>query len=132
MHKERCEEIQEWIAKQAMKGPEWAIAYGLLEVSWALRFVGSIVAGPMDDCAGVNRIGAELGRIADRMQGLETEAQRAIRKGAAKAELASIEGIEVGEEGVRVTYKGGERKFVGRDEGLRLYQRWTAYGGERW
>jgi hypothetical protein len=38
-------EIEEHITQNAMKSPEWATAYALLEVSWSLRFVGNSIAG---------------------------------------------------------------------------------------
>jgi hypothetical protein len=126
---DEAKKIQDYIAKQAMKNPEWAIAYALLEVSGWLRYVGDIIAGPIDDTSGLNRIGAELGRIADRMQGHETEAQRKVRKAEEKAALSEIEGFELEGEGVRVSYKNGDRKLMGKEEGVELCQRWRAIGG---
>jgi hypothetical protein len=127
--RDQAEKIQDYIAKQAMKSPEWAIAYALIEISWSLRYVGDYIGGPMDDCGGINRIGAQLERIADRMQGLETDKQRAFRKMEERMELRKIERFEDGEEGVKVIYKNGQHKFMGKVEAAELYVRWKANGG---
>jgi len=48
-------------------------------------------------------------------------------------DVEKIEKIEVGAEGVRVTYKNGERKFIGGEDGFNLYRRWNEHvnGGVR-
>ena len=38
-----------------------------------------------------------------------------------------IENVEEGAEGVRLTLKGGDKKFVGGEEGRKLRKGWTAY-----
>jgi hypothetical protein len=42
--------------------------------------------------------------------------------------LEEVSEVEVGAEGVRVTLRNGERKFVGGEVGFELYQKWT----EQW
>jgi len=44
--------------------------------------------------------------------------------------LHEIERVEKGEEGVRLTLKNGERKFVGGDDGFNLYRKWMEHGGK--
>ena len=39
--------------------------------------------------------------------------------------LDEVSEIEVGAEGVRVTFIDGERKFIEGDIGFELYRRWT-------
>jgi hypothetical protein len=39
-------------------------------------------------------------------------------------ELEEVAEIEVGAEGVRVTFKGGKRKFIEGETGFELYRRW--------
>jgi hypothetical protein len=46
-----------------------------------------------------------------------------------RVDVTEIEFVEIGEEGVRITFKSGDRKFVGGDEGLKLHQRWKENGG---
>jgi len=38
-----------------------------------------------------------------------------------------VSDIEVGAEGVRVTWRNGERKFIGGEIGFELYQKWIRH-----
>jgi hypothetical protein len=43
----------------------------------------------------------------------------------ADVKFEEIEWVEVGAEGVRVTFLNGERRFVGGEVGFELYRKWT-------
>jgi hypothetical protein len=59
--------IDEFIEGKARSGPDWAIAYALLQVADAIRVASQNIAG-VDDFTGIMRIGAELGILADATQ----------------------------------------------------------------
>ena len=44
--------------------------------------------------------------------------------------LEEVSEVEVGAEGVRVTLRNGERKFVGGREGFELYRSWMEWKQE--
>jgi len=48
----------------------------------------------------------------------------------ADVKLEDVSEVEVGAEGVRVTLRNGERKFVGGDIGFDLYRRWMEWKQE--
>jgi len=58
-------------------------------------------AGPRLCCVGGEVIDGVVQMITDRM----------------RVDVTEIEFVEIGEEGVRITFKSGDRKFVGGDEG---------------
>ena len=101
------EVIEKTIEARAMEDVEWAKAWALLQISYALKSLSR--------------------SMGDRMQPLETEGQGRPTKQAEQTELDGIDGIEVGDEGVRVTYKTGEKKFIEKEEGFDLYLRWNDY-----
>ena len=41
--------------------------------------------------------------------------------------LEEVNDIELGAEGVRVTWRNGKRKFIGGDIGFNLYRSWMEY-----
>ena len=46
--------------------------------------------------------------------------------------LDEIKDVEVGAEGVRVTFVNEERKFIGGEVGFKLYRRWREWKQAGW
>jgi hypothetical protein len=53
------EYIDEFIMRKARTEAEWAVAYGLLRVAWAIESAGKQIGG-VDEWTGIMRIGAAL------------------------------------------------------------------------
>jgi hypothetical protein len=51
--------IDEFIMRKARTGAEWATAYALLRVAWAIESAGKQIGG-VDEFTGIMRIGAAL------------------------------------------------------------------------
>lgn len=41
-------------------------------------------------------------------------------------DLREVELVEAGAEGIRITFRNGDRKFVGGDDGLEVFEAWRS------